>query len=272
VSDIYSLSHSDTPARRVRGGFDQFATKAAPVAVSDDPASWGAVPVATAGLKGVTDPALLARLNAPASATALGNNDPASWGARPVPALKPVTDPKILAQLNAPPPPAGFIMDAAPASRTIPPPPNGFVMDAQPNSWPGTPVASDSWPGTPVNAASFTGDVKNEAAAGLEKIKDSVLHPGVMPTSIPGIVKGASQIVGAPITAAGSAIERQFPVLKTAQQQGQILPLESPADVIGTSLGLVGGKKLPAAVETPTVDALKAAARAGYNHPDVEAV
>jgi hypothetical protein len=269
MSDVYSLNDSNTPARRVKGVFDQFATRAAPVTASDDPALWGAIPVARSGLKRVTDPAVLAQLNAPASTKVLSDNDPASWGARPVPARKPVTDPKILAQLNAtptspagmfddliPPPPPGFVRDAA-TKGNIPPPPNGFVLD---RSWPGTPVTTvqkDGWPGTPVSDASFTGDMKNEAAAGVAKIKDSVLNPGVMPTSVPGILKGASQIAGAPITAAGSAIERQFPALKTAQHQGQILPLESPADVIGTSLGLVGGKKLPAAVETPTVDALK---------------
>jgi hypothetical protein len=273
MSDIYSVSDSDTPARRVKGVFDQFATRAAPVTASDDPASWGAIPVARSGLKRVTDPAVLAQLNAPASTKVLGDNDPASWGARPVPARKPVTDPKIFEQLNAPPPPPpGFVLDG-PASGSIPPPPNGFILE---RSWPGTPVTTmqkDGWPGTPVSDASFTGDVKNEAAAGLEKIKDGFLHPDpLLPSRVPGILKGASQIVGAPITAAGSAIERQFPALKTAQQQGQILPLESPADVIGTSLGLVGGKKLPAAVETPSVEALKAAARAGYNHPDVQAI
>jgi hypothetical protein len=78
MSDVYSLNDSNTPARRVKGVFDQFATRAAPVTASDDPASWGAIPVARSGLKRVTDPAVLAQLNAPASTKVLSDNDPAS--------------------------------------------------------------------------------------------------------------------------------------------------------------------------------------------------
>ena len=84
----------------------------------------------------------------------------------------------------------------------------------------------------------FTETAKEEVGKGAEKIKKAVTEPGIMPTAVPQLLSGFMEIIGAPITAAGAKIEEQFPSLKKAQQQGQILPLESPADVMSTALGL----------------------------------
>jgi len=118
--------------------------------------------------------------------------------------------------------------------------------------WPGTPETPNQsvaqrWPGTP-EQPSFIGDIKAQAGAGWEKIKQGIAHPeqaGIL-GAWPGIAQGAAQIIGSPISAAGSAIDRQFPVLKQAEKndpwKGTIFATPSTADVIGTALGLGGSK------------------------------
>jgi hypothetical protein len=88
----------------------------------------------------------------------------------------------------------------------------------------------------------FVDTAKEEVGKGAEQMKKAVTEPGIMPTAVPQLLSGFMQIVGAPITAAGAKIEEMAPSLKTAQQQGQLLPLESPADVMGTALSLAGGR------------------------------
>lgn len=105
----------------------------------------------------------------------------------------------------------------------------------------------------PTEQPSFTGDVAKAAGAGWEKIKEGATQPGMF--RIPKMISGASEIIGSPISAAGSAIERQFPALKKAQQQGQYLPLESPGEVIGTGIGLIGGRAGVAAPAAPASEA-----------------
>ena len=117
----------------------------------------------------------------------------------------------------------------------------------------------------------FVSDMGNSASSGWEKIKGAVTQPGVAPTSVPKILGGASEILGAPISAAGAAIERQFPSLKKAQQQGQILPLESAADVIGTATGLVGGKVgVPSAAPAAEAGAIRKILSPGTVSPKAE--
>jgi hypothetical protein len=125
--------------------------------------------------------------------------------------------------------------------------------------WPGTPIKQEAaqWPGTPQAAPteqpSFTGDVAKAAGAGWEKIKEGATQPGML--RVPKILGGASEILGAPISAAGSAIERQFPAIKQAQEAERPWwspKLESPAEVIGTGIGLIGGKAIkPGLAEKP---------------------
>lgn len=128
--------------------------------------------------------------------------------------------------------------------------------------WPGKPDApQDTWPGTPARAIAarwpgkpdtgFVADLKSAAGRGVSTMGEALAHPERHTFGAwPSVVGGAMQVIGAPITAAGAAIEREFPALKRAQQQGQILPLESAADIIGTGAGLVGGR-LGIATEPP---------------------
>jgi hypothetical protein len=74
-----------------------------------------------------------------------------------------------------------------------------------------------------------------------QDIASQILHPtpyATAPFSIANDI--VSAILGAPIEATGETIEKYFPSLKKAQEQGQILPLESVANVIGTGLFIMG--------------------------------
>jgi hypothetical protein len=107
----------------------------------------------------------------------------------------------------------------------------------------------------PAEQPSFTGDMAKVAGAGWEKIKEGATQPGMF--RVPKIIGGATEILGAPISAAGSAIERQFPALKKAQEAERPWwspKLESPAEVIGTGIGLIGGKAIkPGLAEKPPI-------------------
>jgi hypothetical protein len=115
----------------------------------------------------------------------------------------------------------------------------------------------------PVAAPSFTGDVAQQASEGWNKISEAVTQPdpGILPSRVPRILSGVSQIASAPIYAAGQRLERQFPVLKEAQENAQknaLVPLESPADVMNTAIGLgvPAARRAPGPVPTPPADVL----------------
>jgi len=96
----------------------------------------------------------------------------------------------------------------------------------------------------------FWGGMIEQVGRGWETITQAPPQPAPGITSAiraPRLLKGVGEIVEAPFTGISEAVESAFPRLKQAQQQGQILPLERPGEVLATALNLAEPAGLRAA-------------------------
>ena len=117
-------------------------------------------------------------------------------------------------------------------------------------------------PGAVGNAAAITASVvtaqeqtKNayqtmasEIGAAGSDIYKQFTNPGILPNFLPRLVLDALKVINAPVAGTGAEIENTFPSLKKAQQQGQIIPLESVSDALDVViLGMFGEARGPGA-------------------------
>ena len=88
-------------------------------------------------------------------------------------------------------------------------------------------------------AQTYWQGIKDRLAGAGQDIAQHFLNPGVLPTAIPSAALDVMGGAFAPISAIDDVLDKVFPSLKKARDQGQILPLETVSQVVTTAaLGL----------------------------------